>query len=296
LRTAIACLLLLAAHGAGAQGIGPNFPAHTRAAGDPAVVERGKTLYGAMCRACHGGDLRGGDIGGPNLLRSQLVLNDQAGELIGPVIREGRVPVGGGQPMPPQPQLAQADLDALSEYIHAVARTTVAQGGPPRGEAVELNLLVGNARAGESYFKKECTSCHSTTGDLAGIASKMTNIGQLQDSWVNGRRAVAAIPNAAPVFGAQPAVAPTDASRRIVRVTVKFTDGTQATGALGRIDDFIVSLTDDTGQYRSYTRRAGTPRIASVQVNDPLQQHRVLWTKLTDKDMHDVTAYLATLK
>jgi cytochrome c oxidase cbb3-type subunit 3 len=280
----IACLLAIAAGSACAQGIGPNFPAHVRPEGDPAVVERGRTLYSTMCRACHGGDLRGGDIGGPNLLRSQLVLNDQAGELISPVIREGRVPAGAGVPMPPQPQLADADLKALSEYIHSVARTTQAQGGPPRGETVELNLLVGDAKAGESYFKKECTSCHSTTGDLAGIGTRVTNIGQLQDSWVNGRRA-----------GAAPAGA-ADSTRRTVRVTVKFADGTEKSGALGRIDDFTVSLTGDDGQYRSYTRRSGTPRIASVQVKDPLEQHRVLWTKLKDKDMHDVTAYLAGVK
>jgi cytochrome c oxidase cbb3-type subunit 3 len=186
--------------------------------------------------------------------------------------------------MPPQPQLADADLKALAEYIHSVARTTQAQGGPPRGEAVELNLLVGDAKAGESYFKKECTGCHSTTGDLAAIGTRVTNIGQLQDSWVNGRRAGA------------PAAGAADSTRRIVRVTVKFADGTEKSGALGRIDDFTVSFTGDDGQYRSYTRHPGTPRIASVQVKDPLEQHRVLWTKLTDKDMHDVTAYLAGVK
>jgi cytochrome c oxidase cbb3-type subunit 3 len=283
----MACLLALAAGSVFAQGIGPNFPAHLRPAGDPVVVERGKSLYGTLCRACHGGDLRGGDIGGPNLLRSQLVLSDQAGELIGPVIRDGRVPLGGGTPMPPQPQLAEADLKAISEYIHDVARTTVAQGGPPRGEPVELNLLVGNARSGEAYFRKECAACHSTTGDLAGIGTRITNIGQLQDSWVNGRR---------PAAGPPTAGAAADNPRRIVRVTVKFADGSQQTGALARIDDFMVAFTTDDGQYRSYTRRAGTPRIAAVQVNDPLAQHRALWTKLTDKDMHDVTAYLAGVK
>jgi len=282
----MACLLALAAGNLCAQGIGPNFPAHVRPEGDPAVVERGKTLYGTLCRACHGGDLRGGDIGGPNLLRSQLVLNDQAGELIGPVIREGRVPVGGGTPMPPQPQLAEADLKAVAEYIHSVARTTQAQGGPPRGDAVELNLLVGNARAGEAYFRKECASCHSTAGDLAGIGTRVTNIGQLQDSWVNGRRA----------GGAPGAAAAGDNSRRTVRVTVKFADGSQQSGALSRIDDFTVAFTTSDGQYRSYLRRSGTPRITSVKVDDPLAQHRVLWTKLTDKDMHDVTAYLAGVK
>jgi cytochrome c oxidase cbb3-type subunit 3 len=284
LRNFIACLLVLGTGNVCAQGIGPNFPAHVRPEGDPAVIERGKTLYGTLCRACHGGDLRGGDIGGPNLLRSQLVLADQAGELIGPAVRDGRVPVGGGAAMPPQPQLAPSDLMAISEYIHSVTRTTQAQGGPPRGEPLELNLLVGNARNGEAYFRKECASCHSTSGDRAGIGTRVANIGQLQDSWVGGRRAVA------------PGAAPADTARRTVRVTVRFADGSTQGGALSRIDDFIVSFTTDDGQYRSYTRRSGTPRIASVQLNDPLAQHRLLWTKLTDKDMHDVTAYLASLK
>lgn len=284
LRKLIACLLVLGTGNAFTQGIGPNFPAHVRPAGDPAVVERGKALYGTLCRACHGGDLRGGDIGGPNLLRSQLVLNDQAGELIGPVIRDGRVPAGGGTPMPPQPQLATADLNALSEYIHSVARTTQAQGGPPRGEPVRLDLLVGNAQAGEQYFKKECASCHSTTGDLAGIGTRITDIGQLQDSWVGGRRAGA------------PGAAQANAARRTVRVMVRFADGTAQSGALIRVDDFSVVFTGDDGQRRSYTRRSATPRITAVQLDDPLAQHRALWTKLTDKDMHDVTAYLAGVK
>jgi cytochrome c oxidase cbb3-type subunit 3 len=262
-----------------------------RAEGDPAVIERGKALYGSLCRACHGGDLRGGDIGGPNLLRSQLVLNDQGGELITPVIKEGRTPAGGGTPMPPQ-QLPDADYKAIAEYIHSVARTTQPQGGPPRGEAVELNLLVGNAKAGERYFRKECADCHSITGDLAGIGTRVGNVGQLQDSWVGGRRAPA--PNMA--LGPAAAAPAGDVARRTPRVTVKFADGSSQTGRLARIDDFVVSFTGDDGVYRSYTRRAVTPKIVSVTVDDPLARHRALWTKLTDKDMHDVTAYLASLK
>jgi cytochrome c oxidase cbb3-type subunit 3 len=172
-------------------------------------------------------------------------------------------------------------LKAIAEYIHSVARTTQSQGGPPRGEPVPLNLLVGDAKAGEKYFNKECASCHSATADLARIGARVTDIGQLQDSWLAGKRAGAGTG---------------DASRRIVRVTVKFADGRSSAGVLGRLDDFTVSLTGDDGVYRSYTRRAATPRITSVQVDDPLAQHRALWTKLADKDMHDVTAYLAGLK
>lgn len=270
--------LVLAGGSAAAGQAPPTFPAQQRAPGDPALIERGRGLYGLTCRACHGQDLRGGDLGGPNLLRSQLVLNDKAGEAIGPVIREGRVPAAGGNPMPPQP-MSDADVRAVAEYIHSVVFTAQPQGAPPAAR-VELNLLVGNARAGESFFRGNCASCHSPTGDLAGIGARLTNIEQLQNSWVAGRR-----------MGA-----PAGAAPKPTRVTVRFADGSQATGNLARIDDFVVSLTTDAGEYRSFTRRAGTPRIAAVELNDPLAQHRALWLKLADKDMHDVTAYLATLK
>src|SRR4051812_47584466 len=67
----------------GGQGRGgQGFPKTQRPPADPAIVERGSTLYGINCRLCHGADLRGGDMGGINLLRSQLVLNDQDAELI----------------------------------------------------------------------------------------------------------------------------------------------------------------------------------------------------------------------
>ena len=75
------------------------FPAQQRPPGDPALIARGNGLYGVHCRACHGVDLRGGDQGGPNLLRSNTVLNDQAGELIAPVVLNGQQ--GAGSSMPP---------------------------------------------------------------------------------------------------------------------------------------------------------------------------------------------------
>lgn len=253
------------------------FPAQQRPAGDPALVERGRTLYGGFCRACHGPDLRGGDLGGPNLLRSPVVLNDQAGEAIGKVIREGRVPQAGGTPMPPMP-MSDEDVRAVSAFVHDVVRTAQPQGAPPRVD-VQLNLLVGNARNGARYFNRECASCHSATGDLAGIGARLTSIEQLQNSWVGGRRLGAGT---------------TDPARRVVRVTVKFADGRSEAGSLQRLDDFVVSFTAADGGYRSYTRRSAG--IVDIRLEDPLARHRELWSLLSDKDMHDVTAYLATLK
>src|SRR5512145_2184839 len=74
------------------------FPAQQRPPGDAALIARGNGLYGVYCRACHGADLRGGDQGGPNLLRSQVVLNDQDGELILPIVQNGQ---RGANVMPP---------------------------------------------------------------------------------------------------------------------------------------------------------------------------------------------------
>src|SRR5437773_1622029 len=71
-------------------------PGQQRPPGDPVQIARGKTLYGISCTSCHGADLRGGDLGGPNLLRSQLALSDQNGELILPVIQGSRQ--SGGMP------------------------------------------------------------------------------------------------------------------------------------------------------------------------------------------------------
>lgn len=281
LRKLIGLLFAVAAGTAFGGQAPPSFPAQQRPPGDPALIERGGALYGTYCRACHGTDLRGGDLGGPNLLRSELVLGDRQGETIGPVIRDGVVPQGGGTAMPPLP-LPDADIRAMAEYIHNIARQMQSQGAPPR-QQIELDLLVGDARAGQRYFQSECAACHSPAGDLAGIGSRVTDIEQLQVNWVSGRRLRAGWGGAA--SGPSPR-----------RVTVRFEDGTVQEGVLARLDDFHLSFTTDAGRHHSYMRRSATPRIVSVDVHDPLKAHRDLWLRLEDKDMHDVTAYLATLK
>lgn len=260
------------------------FPAQQRPPGDPAMIARGQQLYGATCRACHGPDLRGGDMGGPNLLRSQLVLNDQDGELITPVVHNGRM--NPGMPVMPPMDIPAADVRAIAAYIHSVAATARGQGAPPAGPAVELNILVGDAAAGRTAFQAKCASCHSPTGDLANIASRVAEPMELQNLWVSGGGGGGRGGRGAAAPGAKP-------NRREVTVSVSQPSGEKLEGRLVRIDEFIVVLGMPDGTTRSVRRDGEVPK---VQVNDPLDGHKKLLRTYTDKEMHDVTAYLVTLK
>jgi cytochrome c oxidase cbb3-type subunit III len=260
------------------------FPAQQRTLADPAVIARGKTLFEINCRLCHGADLRGGDMGGVNLLRSNLVLTDQHGELILPVVKGGRQ--NPGMPvMPPFPQIPDDDVKAIAEYIHGVAYTMRGQGNPPpSAEAVVLNIVVGDAAAGKKYFAAKCASCHAESGDMQGVAARYSDPVQLQNAWVSGGS------GGGGRGGGRGAAGP---SRRQVMVTVTTQSGQKVEGRLDRIDDFIVTLIPADGVPRSFTRNGDVPK---VDIRDPLEGHRNLLPVYTDKDIHDVTAYLVTLK
>jgi cytochrome c oxidase cbb3-type subunit 3 len=263
--------------GAG-RGQQATFPAQQRPPGDPVLIAKGNTIYGIYCRACHGADLRGGDQGGPNLLRSPLVLSDQDGELILPVVTGGRQ-TPGMPAMPPLP-LPPDDVKAVATYIHSVAATMRGQGNPPAGPAVELNIVVGNAAAGQAYFAAKCGSCHSATGDLQGIATRVGDPVQLQNLWVAGG-------------GGRGGRGATGAPPREVTVVVTQASGEKIEGRLVRVDDFMVVLAQADGMTRSFRRDGDNPK---VEVRNPREPHIKLLPTYTDKDIHDVTAYLVTLK
>jgi cytochrome c oxidase cbb3-type subunit III len=273
--------------GAGAQGRGRgagrgSYPAQQRPPGDPAIIARGKGLYDINCRSCHGPDLRGGDLGGPNLLRSQLVLNDQDGELILPVVQSGRQSAG----MPPMPplNLPADDVKAIATFVHSVLAAMGRQGRPPEGPPVELNILVGDAAAGQAYFAAKCAACHSPTGDLKGIAARIADPKTLQNLWVSGG-------GGGGRGGGGEAPAPSRA--RPTTVTVTFPSGERIEGRLLRWDDFAVTLIGADGSPRSVRRDGDVPK---VEIHDPLEPHKKLLPLYRDKDIHDVTAYLVTLK
>ena len=282
--------------GRGGAGAPQGFPAQQRPPGDPALIARGKTQFELVCAACHGRDLRGGDMGGPNLLRSLLVLGDQNGEAIGPVIKSGRPDKTPA--MPPLP-LPDDDITAVVEYIHSVAAKSPRQGMPPPGElAPELNILVGDAAAGRQYFAAKCASCHSVDGaaatasSLQGIATRIDDPKALQNTWVSGG-AAGGRGGGRGGRGTAAAAAPGAPNPRAVTVTVTTASGEKTEGRLVRVDDFYIAVMLEDGTIRSFTRRGAIPKI---EIKDPLEPHRALLAVLTDKDLHDVTAYLATLK
>jgi cytochrome c oxidase cbb3-type subunit 3 len=260
---------------AGADGAMAQFvPGQKRPPGDPAQIAHGKATFAVNCVSCHGVDLRGGDLGGPNLLRSQVALSDQNGELIVPNIQGSRQDEG-----MPAITMEPQDASAVAAYIRSVVGTIGSQGRPPSVGKQAPTVLVGDASAGHAYFTAHCVSCHSPTGDLQGIATKITSAKTMQTNWVSGggrryRRATAGDP-------------------RTVTVTVIFPSSEKVEGRLVRIDDFVVTVGLADGTVRTIRRAEDVPK---VEVHDPMKAHRDLMAVYTDKDIHDVTAYLVTLK
>jgi mono/diheme cytochrome c family protein len=256
--------------GGGGGGFANAYPQH--APGDPAAIERGKAVYGVQCAFCHGSDARGGE-GGPNLLRSELVLNDQKGELIAPVVQNGRVDAG----MPKFP-LTNAQIEDIAAFVHSfrVSGYDAVRNSP-------TTILVGDAKAGQAYFQTKCASCHSVTGDLKGIGGKFEDPKLLQNFFLmpgGGRGGFGG------GGGAPSNIPPTT-------VTVTLAGGQKLEGRLNRIDDFIVTLTQADGTQRTVRRDGDTPK---VEIHDPLQPHKELLPVYTDKNIHDLTAYLVTVK
>jgi len=207
--------------GGGGGGRRVGFTQFTRPLASQDVLARGKAVYETNCASCHAPDLRGSATG-VSLLRSLPSLSDQHGELVGAEVAKHT----------PRLTLIQTDTVAVAEYIHSILATTGGQGSPPGRNPVGLNLniLVGDAKAGQTYFTKACATCHSVTGDLKGFAAKYPDPRALQNAWVAGSG------NSNPFGGRGGGGAGNP-------VTVTMRDGTKLQGKLVRKDDFIVVLT-----------------------------------------------------
>lgn len=230
-------------------------------------VQKGQSLFATQCAFCHGREATGGETG-PDLTSSELVEKDVNGDKIGPVVRSGRIDKG----MPPF-NLADADLAAVVAFIHAQKTKMDSHAGRRRSVQPE-DLMTGNAEEGKRYFDGAggCAKCHSATGDLAGVDNRFRGLALLERMlfpW--GRRS-------------GPSSSPATA-------TVTLSSGETVTGKLVYLDEFVIGLVDSSGWYRSWFKSN-----VKFKVNNPLEAHSEQLGKYTEESMHNVLAYLQTLR
>jgi cytochrome c oxidase cbb3-type subunit III len=232
-------------------------PPTTTTVMEKAAADRGQGIFSSSCSFCHGSQATGTEQA-PNLLRSPLVFNDHNGDALGPFLKQGRPTLG----MPAFATLQPEQVQDISAFLHSRIQQV-------RGKRMpETALLVGDPKAGLAYFNGagKCASCHSATGDLAHIGTKDQPLA-LTTSFLT------------------PPAKPSE-------VTVVLPSGESVKGKLEYLDEFTVSLTDSTGNYHTWPRH----HLKSVTVIDPLAAHKALLRMYSDKDIHDLLAYLVTLK
>ena len=244
----------------GRQFLGLSAPA------DPIAAARGQKTFLQNCAFCHGQNATGAE--GPDLLRSTVVLHDEKGETVGPVILKGRAEKG----MPSFPGFTPAQIYDVSEFLHQ----RVEQAANRWGYQVQ-NVVTGSAAAGKAFFygAGRCQSCHSTSGDLAHLAGKFSPA-DLQTQFL--------YPSSSDGTGG-------DKDHLVPTVAAILPSGESVKGTLKSMDDFDVSIVDQAGKVKTFSREN-----AQVKIDDPLETHRELLAKYTDADMHNMLAFLVTLK
>jgi cytochrome c oxidase cbb3-type subunit 3 len=234
----------------------------------PAQVDAGRVAFASQCGFCHGRDAMGGETGA-DLTRSALVAEDVRGDKLGPVIRNGRPEKG----MPPF-NLPDTDIAAMVAFIHDAKTRAASLVGSRRTVDVE-DLQTGNAQAGQQFFNGAggCAKCHSPAGDFAGLASRLQGLTLLQRMLYPGGRGQGGAPTTLP------------------SATITLPSNQTVTGKVVYQDEFTIAITDANGWYRSWP----TSQV-KVSVTNPFEAHIALLPKYTNADLHDVLAYLQTLK
>lgn len=225
------------------------------------AAKRGQAQFSRSCAFCHGADATGATEG-PDLLRSTLVRHDEKGNLIAPVIRDGRP----GKGMP-SIRLTQAQIDDVVAFLEW-RLADAGRASPADAHDLSLEqLLTGDPMAGKAFFNGagSCSRCHSPSGDLAGIAKKFSPA-DLQARFLY----------------------PSDVPKT---VTITMSDGRQTTGELLYQDAFSIAIKDHDGWYHSWPCNK-----VRFQIQNPLATHLELLPKYTSADVHNLFAYLETLK
>lgn len=229
---------------------------------DTAAVERGRAQFKSNCGFCHADDATGNRA--PDLIRSALLSHDVNGDTISPVIKSGRP----DKDMPAFPTLSDKVISDMVAFLHKQAYDALHSTSVPNDYPLS-KLLTGNAADGKTYFNNAggCAACHSPTGDLAGVAKKYSPIA-LQQRFLY------------PARGAR------------ITAIVTLPDGRKFDGGVVHDDEFEIAITGADGWYHSWKRG----EVKSVEIHDPLAAHKALMEKYTDKDIHNLFAYLETLK
>jgi mono/diheme cytochrome c family protein len=220
----------------------------------------GGPLFLQNCAFCHGRDAMGGETG-PDLTRSKLVLSDVGGDKISEVVRNGRP-----EKKMPGFNFSPQEMTNLAAFIHDQEAKAAAHKGSRRGVDVS-DLQTGNVEAGRQYFNGAgtCAKCHSAKGDLAGIALRYEGL-KLEERMLY----------------------PEDVKSR---VAVTLPSGQKISGTLAYLDEFTVGLHDANGTYRSWSVNK-----VKYAVDAPVEAHADLFSKYTDADIHNLMAYLQTLR
>jgi cytochrome c oxidase cbb3-type subunit 3 len=262
---------LIVARDAAAQPAPETSSTRTRKPAATSLAARGQQVFVQHCAFCHGADARGGAQGGSDLLLSPIVLEDEGGAGLGKFLAVGR------------PEKNMPKFDLPRQRIAEIAAFLHGRVGAARSSKFKVDILVGDPKAGEAYFNGpgRCGTCHSVTrdGDLARIGAKYDPV-MLQGRMVvpRGRGGWPGGDNA----GDLP-----------LRATVTLPTGQTVTGDVLYLSDFHLTLKDAAGKRHTISRRGDVPK---VEIVDPLHAHVAQLRTLSDKAMHDLTAYLATLK
>ena len=231
------------------------------------AVTRGLSAYNSTCGYCHGARGKGGQAG-PDLIVSNVTLHDEDGVQLANYVR------GAAHSKIAKVEFTDSQMADIAAYLHS--RVIYASG---RGQVRLEEVLVGDAKAGEQYFNGAggCNKCHAPAGNLKGVGGKY-DVATLQDRLVMPRAGRGG-------FGGASELAP--------YATVTLASGETFKGAPVRVTDFDVVIRFADGSTRTWARNRGVPK---VEITDPLQAHIDLMTRLSDTDMHNLTAYLTTFK
>jgi cytochrome c oxidase cbb3-type subunit III len=194
---------------------------------------------------------------GPSLITSDVVLADDRGEHLTPFLKKGRPEKG----MPAFSTMSDQQLTDIAEFVHLQVEDVA-----NRGAYHVLNIVVGNAEKGKAYLEGHCTACH-TAETFAHIASRFHSPEQLQRYWIwpvrNGN----------------------------LTANVKTSAGALS-GRVMQISDFRITVVEGSGKTETIDRGAGV----TVQLKDSLAAHQQMLMTLGNDDMHNVTAYLESLR